>query len=155
MFSSSRALRTSTGRLPVKIQPIENWAELRISPVKIQPIEDWAEPRSVENVQQFPSFANLYREVAGKDTANRGLGCAEKRQEPSAVLGLRRKASRMFRSSRALRTSTARSPVKIQPIEDWAAPRSVKNPQQFWGFAEKRQERSAVLGPRGLLLPLY
>jgi hypothetical protein len=56
--------------LPAKIQSIENWAELRISPAKIQPIEDWAEPRSVENVQQFSSFANLYREVAGADSAN-------------------------------------------------------------------------------------
>jgi hypothetical protein len=59
---------------PAKIQSIENWAELRISPAKTQPIEDWAEPRSVENVQQFSSFANLYREVAGKDSANRELG---------------------------------------------------------------------------------
>jgi hypothetical protein len=59
---------------PAKIQSIENWAELRISPAKIQPIEDWAEPRSVENVQQFSSCANLYREVAGTDSANRGLG---------------------------------------------------------------------------------
>jgi hypothetical protein len=71
---------------PAKIQPIENWAELRISPatiqsienvaelrivlLQIQPIEDWAEPRSVENVQQFSSCANLYREVAGTDAVN-------------------------------------------------------------------------------------
>jgi hypothetical protein len=55
---------------PAKIQSIEKWAELRISPARIQPIEDWAEPRSVENVQQFSSFANLYRKVAGKDSAN-------------------------------------------------------------------------------------
>jgi hypothetical protein len=53
-----------------KTQSIANWAELRISPAKIQPIKDWAEQRSVENVQQFSSFANLYRHVAGKDTAN-------------------------------------------------------------------------------------
>jgi hypothetical protein len=64
-----------------------------------------AEPRSVENVQQFSSFANLYREVAGKDAVNQGLGCAGKRQERSAVLGLRREASRMFSSSWASRTS--------------------------------------------------
>jgi hypothetical protein len=38
-------VRTSTARLPVQIRPIE----------------DWAEPRSVENVQQFSSFANFYR----------------------------------------------------------------------------------------------
>jgi hypothetical protein len=44
------------------------------------------------------------------------------------------------------------SPAKIQPIEDWAAPRSVENFQQFLGFAEKSQERSAVLGTHGLLL---
>jgi hypothetical protein len=60
--------------LPAKIQSIENWAELRISPAKIQPIEDWAELRSVENVQQFSSFANLHRHVAGKDSVNRELG---------------------------------------------------------------------------------
>jgi hypothetical protein len=60
--------------LPAKIQSIENWAELRISPAKVQPIGDWAEPRSVENIQQFSSCANLYREVAGTDSANRGLG---------------------------------------------------------------------------------
>jgi hypothetical protein len=47
---------------------------IAMSPAKIQPIEDWAEPRSVENVQQFSSCANLYREVAGADSANRGLG---------------------------------------------------------------------------------
>jgi hypothetical protein len=47
---------------------------IAMSPAKIQSIEDWAEPRSVENEQQFSSFANLYREVAGKDSANRGLG---------------------------------------------------------------------------------
>jgi hypothetical protein len=58
---------------PARIQSIENWAELRILPVQIQPIEDWAEPRSVENVQQFSSFANLYRHVAGKDSVNREL----------------------------------------------------------------------------------
>jgi hypothetical protein len=80
---------------------------IAMSPAMIQSIEDWAEPRSVENVQQFSSFANLYREVAGKDTANRGLGCVEKRQEPSTVLGLRRKASRTFSSSWASRTSIA------------------------------------------------
>jgi hypothetical protein len=76
-------------------------------PAKLQPIEDWAAPRSVKNLQQF-------------------LGFAEKL---SAVLGLRRKASRTFSSS-------------------WAAPRSVKSLQQFLGFAEKRQEPSAVLGLR-------
>jgi hypothetical protein len=70
-------MRTSTARLPAKIQPIEYWAELR----------------SVENVQQFSSFANLYREVAGIVAVTQGLGCARKRQEPSAVLGLRREAS--------------------------------------------------------------
>jgi hypothetical protein len=41
-------------------------------------------------VQQFWSFANLYREVAGTDAVNHGLGCAGKRQEHSAVLGLRK-----------------------------------------------------------------
>jgi hypothetical protein len=56
------------------------------SPAKIQPIEDWAEPRSVENVQQFSSFANLYREVAGKR-------CSQSR------IGLRWEASRTFCSS--------------------------------------------------------
>jgi hypothetical protein len=71
---------------PAKIQSIENWAELRISPAKIQPIEDWAEPRSVENVQQFSSFANLYREVAGTDTVNQGPDTA------SADVGVARKA---------------------------------------------------------------
>jgi hypothetical protein len=30
----------------------------------------WALPRSVENLKQFSSFANLYREVAGTDSAN-------------------------------------------------------------------------------------
>jgi hypothetical protein len=55
---------------PAKTQSIANWAELRISPAKIQPIKDWAEQRSVENVQQFSSYANLYREVAGTDSAN-------------------------------------------------------------------------------------
>jgi hypothetical protein len=45
-------------------------------PAKIQPIEDWAEPRSVENVQQFSSFANLYQEVAGIAAVNEELGCA-------------------------------------------------------------------------------
>jgi hypothetical protein len=65
-----------------------------MSPAKIQSIENWAEPRSVENVEQFSSFANLYREVAGKDAVNQGLGCAGKRQERSAVLGLRREASK-------------------------------------------------------------
>jgi hypothetical protein len=62
---------------------------IAILPAKIQPIEDWAEPRSVENVQQFSSFANLYREVAGIVAVTQGLGCARKRQEPSAVLELR------------------------------------------------------------------
>jgi hypothetical protein len=95
-------MRTSTARLPAKIQPID----------------DWAEPRSVENVQQFSSFGNLYREVAGTVAVNYGLGCAEKRRERSAVLelweplprgrryscsqlriGLRREASRTFCSS--------------------------------------------------------
>jgi hypothetical protein len=66
-------VRTSTARLPVQIRPIK----------------DWAEPGSVENVQQFSSFANLYREVAGTDAVNQGLGCVGKRQEHSAVLGLR------------------------------------------------------------------
>jgi hypothetical protein len=47
---------------------------IAISPAKIQPIEYWAELRSVENVQQFSSYAYLYREVAGKDSANRVLG---------------------------------------------------------------------------------
>jgi hypothetical protein len=47
---------------------------IAMSPAKIQPIEDWAEPRSVENVQQLSSFANLYLEVAGKDSVNRELG---------------------------------------------------------------------------------
>jgi hypothetical protein len=55
---------------PTKIQSIENWDELRILPVQIRPIEDWAEPRSVENIQQFSSFANLYREVAGTVAVN-------------------------------------------------------------------------------------
>jgi hypothetical protein len=43
-------------------------------PAKSQPIKNWAEPRSVENVLQFSSFANLYRYVAGKDSVNRELG---------------------------------------------------------------------------------
>jgi hypothetical protein len=53
----------------------------------------------------------------------------------SQPIGLSREASRTFSSSRALRTSTARSPAKIQPIEDWAEPRSVKNVLQFLSFA--------------------
>jgi hypothetical protein len=57
-------------------------------PAKIQPIEDWAAPRSVKNLQQ-------------------SLGFAEKHEERSAVLGLRRKASRTFSSSWASRTSIA------------------------------------------------
>jgi hypothetical protein len=75
--------------LPEMIQSIENWVELRISPAKIQPIGNLAEPRSLENVQQFSSFANLYRQVAGIVAVTQGLGCARKRQEPSAVLELR------------------------------------------------------------------
>jgi hypothetical protein len=84
-------VRTSTARLPVQIRPIE----------------DWAEARSVENVQQFSSFANLYREVTGIVAVNEELGCARKRQERL----------------------------------------------QFLGFAGKRQEHSAVLELRKLLLP--
>jgi hypothetical protein len=44
------------------------------------------------------------------------------------------------------------SPAKIQPIEDWAAPRSIKNLQQFLGFAEKHEEHSEV---RGRCEPLW
>jgi hypothetical protein len=43
----------------------------------------------------------------------------------------------------------------MQSIKDWAALGSVKNVLQFLGFAKKRQECLAVLGLRGLLLPLY
>jgi hypothetical protein len=43
----------------------------------------------------------------------------------------------------------------MQSIKDWAALGSIKNVLQFLGFAEKRQECLAVLGLRGLLLPLY
>jgi hypothetical protein len=39
----------------------------------------------------------------------------------------------------------------MQSIEEWASPKSVANIQQFWDSAEKRQERSAVLGRRELL----
>jgi hypothetical protein len=94
-----------------KIQSIVNWAELRISPVQIQPIENWAEPRSVENVQQFSSFAKMpplkrgHRHVAGIVAVHEELGCARKRQEHSAVLGLCREASRTFCNSWAPRTS--------------------------------------------------
>jgi hypothetical protein len=59
---------------------------IAMSPAKIQPIEDWAEPRSVENAQQFSSFANLYREVAGK-------------RYSQSRIGLRWEASRTFCSS--------------------------------------------------------
>jgi hypothetical protein len=109
---------------PANIQSIENWVELRISPAKTQSIEDWAEPRSVENVQQFSSCANLYREVAGTDSANGGLGCAEKRQERSVVLGLREHVG----------------PAEIQSIEDWAEPRSAENLQQFSSYANLYRE---------------
>jgi hypothetical protein len=80
-FSSSRAVRTSTARLPVQIRPIE----------------DWAEPGSVENVQQFSSFANLYREVAGTVAVNQGLGCAGKRQEHSQFSGFANLFANLYR----------------------------------------------------------
>jgi hypothetical protein len=35
-----------------------------------------------------------------------------------------------------VRTSTARSPIQLQSIKDWAAPGSVKNILQFLGFAD-------------------
>jgi hypothetical protein len=79
---------------------------------------------------------------------------SEKRRERSAVLelceplprgcrcrfgqsriGLSREASRTFSSSRDLRTSTARLPVQLLSIKDWAASGSVKNIPQFLGFA--------------------
>jgi hypothetical protein len=65
-------------------------------PAKIQPIEDGAEPRIVENVQ-LSSCANLYREVAGTDAVNQGLGGVGKCQEHSAVLGLRELLSPFYR----------------------------------------------------------
>jgi hypothetical protein len=105
-------------------------------------------------MQQFLGSTNSY---CGKNSANRGLSCIEKRREHSAVLKLcqllssarcnrsrsrlHRKVSRTFSSSQALQTSIAMPRGKTQPIEVERCMRS-KNSPQFLGFADShRQQR--------------
>jgi hypothetical protein len=98
-----------------------------------------------------PHAIRLTREF---DATSQARASPYRRQRFSqSRIGLSREASRTFSSARALRTSTARSPVKMQSIKDWAALGSVKNVLQFLGFAEKRQECLVVLGLCELLSP--
>jgi hypothetical protein len=96
---------------------------IAMSPAKTQSIKDWAEQRSVEKVvQRFSSCANLYREVAGTDSANRGLGCVGKCQEHSAVLGLRELLA--FNWAEATRSAlvTSKHLFTVAPIRETKGP---------------------------------
>jgi hypothetical protein len=81
---------------------------------------------SSEGIAMSPAKIQSIENIAGKDSANRGLGWAEKCRERSAVLGLRE----------------LRWPVKIQSIENRIELRSTENVLQFLGSAGKRQEHS-------------
>jgi hypothetical protein len=150
------------------------FAEKLLQPWSLQtPIvsKDAAELHREASRTSSSSFRALPTSIVSKDAVDRGVSFTEKRRERSAALELCKLLSSAKmqsigewaspRSGKRQERSTVRelcellSLARMQSIEAWASPGSVANIQQFWGSAEKRQERSAVLGRRKLLPSLH